>query len=44
MSVKTVHQRQQYASEGALSLESVNALKKEVSYKRTRSSFIGFTV
>ena len=41
---KTVHLRQQYASEGALPLESVNALKKEVSYKRTRSSFIGFAV
>ncbi len=39
---KTVHQRQQYASEGASHLDNVKALKKEVSYKRTRRSSIGF--
>jgi len=39
---KTVHQRQQYATEGASPLDSVKALKQEVSYKRTRSSSIGF--
>jgi len=39
---KTVWQSQQYRSEGASPLDSVKALKQEVSYKRTRTSSIGF--
>ena len=41
---KTVYLRQQYATEGESTLDSVKALKKEVSYKRTRSSSIGFGI
>ncbi len=39
---KTVWQSQRYRGEGASLLDSVKALKQEVSYKRTRSSSIGF--
>jgi hypothetical protein len=39
---KTVHQRQQYSEKFQSPLQAVAALKTEVSYKRFRTSAIGF--
>jgi SpoVK/Ycf46/Vps4 family AAA+-type ATPase len=40
---KTVHQRQQYSTDSVSPLSAVSALKTEVSYKRSRTSDIGFS-
>jgi hypothetical protein len=40
---KTVHQRQGYVEEAASPRTCVDALKQEVSYKRSRTSSIGFS-